>query len=88
MTMQTGDKVTIKRGKLNGQEGEVKLANAQEVFLELADGSFTTQKIGNIKTPTEATITQDELAAILSSAVTTGGDTLAVRDVIHALDAK
>lgn len=86
--MQTGDKLTIKRGKLSGQEGELKLSNGDTVVLELADGSFTTQKVSNIRQPVEATITQDELAAILSSAVTTGGDSLPVRDIIHSLDAK
>jgi len=91
MTIQTGDKVTIKRGKLNGQAGEV-IAFQEDpaaYVLKLEDGTFSVQNAGNVKAPTEATITQGELAAILSSAVTTGGDdTLSVRDVIHYIDAK
>jgi hypothetical protein len=85
--MQTGDKVTIKRGKLAGTEGEVKLTNADTVVLELGNGDLITQKTNNIKVPAEATITQSELAAIVSSVNgPAAGDGLA--ELIHSIDAK
>lgn len=84
--MKIGDKVTIKRGKLNGQVGEVKIANGDKVVLEMADGSLEIQNATNIRQPVEATITQDELAAILNSvALTASGDLDAL---VHSIDAK
>lgn len=83
MTIKTGDMVSIKRGKLNGQEGEVIAFQKQPAayVLKMADGTFTVQNVGNVKEPTEVTITQDELAAIISSHNE-------VDDLVHALDAK
>lgn len=82
--MQTGDIVTIKRGKLAGTEGEVKLTNADTVVLELKNGDLITQKASNIRVPAEATITQAELAAILGSV----GDASGLAGLVHAIDAK
>lgn len=82
--MQTGDTVTIKRGKLAGTEGEVKLTNADTVVLELKNGDLITQKTSNIRVPAEATITQDELAAIIGSV----GSDPTTDEIVHAIDAK
>jgi ribosomal protein L24 len=87
--MQTGDTVTIKRGKLAGTEGEVKLTNADTVVLELKNGDLITQKTSNIRVPAEATITQAELAAIVGSVAYTEDDgRRAVDAIIVAIDAK
>lgn len=86
--MQTGDTVTIKRGKLAGTEGEVKLTNADTVVLELKNGDLITQKTSNIRVPAEATITQAELAAILGSRIEENGTILNADGLIHAIDAK
>lgn len=87
--MQTGDIVTIKRGKLAGTEGEVKLTNADTVVLELKNGDLITQKASNIRVPAEATITQAELAAIIGSVAYTEDDgRRTVDSIIVAIDAK
>jgi ribosomal protein L24 len=89
MTTKTGDKVTIKRGKLSGTEGEVFAfqENPPAYVLKLADGTFVVQNVSNVKAPTEATITQDELAAILGSAMSVDG-AVYPSDLIHSIDAK
>jgi hypothetical protein len=91
MTIKTGDMVSIKRGKLNGQEGEVIAFQEKPAayVLKMADGTFTVQNVGNVKAPTEATITQDELAAVLMSTSISGHEAGVFLDsVIHNLDAK
>jgi hypothetical protein len=81
MSIQAGDTVTIKRGKRSGDEGEVKLTNADTVVLEMKDGELITQKRTNIKAPDEATITQGELAQVVASHNT-------IQDLVHALDSR
>lgn len=91
MTIQTGDKVTIKRGKQSGQAGEVIAfqENPAAYVLKLKDGTYVVQNVTNVKAPTEATVTQDELAAILDSVSISGHEAGAfLDDLVHALDAK
>lgn len=87
--MQTGDIVTIKRGKLAGAEGEVKLTNADTVVLELKNGGLITQKTSNIRVPAEATITQAELAAVIGSVSHEDDyEQNYMTKLVHAIDAK
>ena len=87
--MQTGDKVTIRRGKFKGQEGEV-IAHQSDpaaYVLKLDDGTFQVVNATNVIEPTEATITQGELAALINTA--TGSDPEdRLADLVHAIDSK
>lgn len=66
--IKKGIMVSVKRGaKLAGQAAEVIEVNGNEAALKLADGSFTVQKITNIKVPDEPVITLSELAAIVQN---------------------
>ena len=87
--MQTGDKVTIRRGKLKGQEGEViaHQSDPSAYVLKLDDGTFQVVNATNVIEPTEATITQSELAAIISSVIEDNGKIIA-DGLIHSLDSK
>lgn len=68
--IKKGITVGIKRGaKLAGQAAEVIEVNGNEAALKLADGSFTVQKITNIKVPDEPVLTLSELAAIVQNEI-------------------
>lgn len=86
--MQTGDKVTIKRGKFKGEVGEViaHQDNPSAYVLKLDDGTFQVVNATNVIEPTEATITQGELAALVNSIdpLDEGG----LGALVHAIDAK
>lgn len=88
--MQTGDKVTIRRGKLKGQEGEViaHQADPAAYVLKLDDGTFQVVNATNVVEPIEATITQNELAALINSVDDNQQADRAFRDLIHAIDSK
>lgn len=79
--MQTGDEVTIRRGKYKGETGEVFAVKGDKVVLTMKDGEIEVFNHSNIKEPSEATITQGELAALINSNVS-------IDDLVHALDAK
>lgn len=87
--MQTGDKVTIRRGKLKGQAGEV-IAHQDSpaaYVLKLGDGTHHVVNTTNVVEPTEATITQNELAALVNTVSgPAAGDGLI--ELVHAIDAK
>ena len=85
--MQTGDKVTIRRGKLKGEAGEVKFAQGDKVALIMDNGELEVVNRSNIKEPVEATITQGELAALINTAADADAGT-ELGDLVHALDSK
>lgn len=89
--MQAGDKVTIRRGKLKGEVGEV-IAHQSDpaaYVLKLGDGTFQVVNVTNVIEPTEATITQAELAAIISSEASSGEPGgYRMDSLVHAIDAK
>lgn len=82
--MQTGDKVTIRRGKLKGEAGEVKFAQGDKVALIMDSGELEVVNRSNIKEPDEATITQSELAAIINS----HPEHVPLTVLVHDLDSK
>lgn len=65
--------VTIKRGKLSGQAGEVIETNGKSIVLKLADGTFTVQNETNVKAPEVPTIAADRLAEVIQNAIDTEG---------------
>lgn len=86
--MQAGDKVTIRRGELKGEVGEVKLTQGDQVALIMErDGALELVNRSNIKELVEATITQAELGAIISSHIDEDGKVY-VADLVHNIDAK
>jgi len=88
--MQTGDKVTIRRGKLKGEAGEVKFAQGDKVALIMDNGELEVVNRSNIKEPMEATISQGELAAIVNSLEVdhANGHDIAIAELVHAIDSK
>lgn len=90
--MQAGDKVTIRRGKLKGQAGEV-IAHQSDpaaYVLKLGDGTHQVVNATNVIEPTEATIAQAELAAIINSLEVdhANGHDVAISELVHAIDSK
>lgn len=77
MTIQTGDTVTIKRGKHSGQTGTVVAATATQAVVQLGD-EYVPQNLTNIKAPSEPTITLTEVAALVNE----GGER---EDLVRAL---
>lgn len=89
MAIKLGDKVTIRRGKNKGEEVHVQLVVNHGKGLVVQDSSGETYLVTttNVREPEEATISQDELAALIGSVNGPGaGDGLA--DLVHAIDAK
>lgn len=77
MSIQTGDTVTIRRGKLAGASGEVIAINHSEAVLKLAGGTFSTQNVTNIKAPDVPSINADDLADIFNGNVSEWSSSLA-----------
>jgi ribosomal protein L24 len=85
MQIQAGDKLTIRRGKLKGEAGEVIAYQADPAayVLKMADGTFSVQNVKNVIEPAETTITQSELAGLIATNYESGMEAL-----IHDLDSK
>jgi hypothetical protein len=71
MTHNVGDKLTIRRGKLKGQTGEVALVGKGEdgtavYVLQLPNGVLASEGHSNVKAEPEATIGTAQLADVLS----------------------
>lgn len=77
MSIQTGDTVTIRRGKLAGTTGTVTDVNETEAALKLTDGGFSIQKLSNVKAPDVPTINADDLADIFNGNVSEWSSSLA-----------
>lgn len=87
--MQTGDEVKIRRGKYKGQAGEVFAVKGEKVVLTMKDGEIEVFNHSNVIEPTEATITQGELAAIISSEASSGEPGgYRMDSLVHAIDSK
>lgn len=84
MTINAGQTVTIKRGKLSGQAGEVISVSGTQVALKLTDGTLAVQNETNIKVPDAATITETRLAEVINNAIKSAA-TPAERDTLYAL---
>lgn len=89
MTIQTGDTITIRRGKLKGQKATVEILQgdpATAYVVKLPDGTLSLETAANVKPEAQATITEGDLAAIISTEANVGvGD---FESLVHALDAK
>lgn len=81
MSIQTGDTVTIRRGKLAGGTGEVIAINTDDCVLKFPNGTFSTQKLSNVKAPDVPTINADDLAA----AIQDQADETATNEGMYAL---
>ena len=91
MNIQAGDKLTIRRGKLKGEAGEVIAYQADPAayVLKMDDGKFSVQNVKNVIEPAETTITQSELAAIISSEASSGeSGGYRMDSLVHAIDSK
>lgn len=74
MSIQTGDTVTIRRGKLANQTGTVVALAEGQAVLQLASQELSVQKLTNVKAPEQPAITADALAEVISRNVDSDGD--------------
>jgi hypothetical protein len=85
--IKQGQMVSIKRGaKLSGQAAEVISVNSDEAALKLADGSFTVQKITNIKVPDEPVLTLSELVDVVQNEINGAPNTETLLRLVDALE--
>lgn len=68
MSIQTGTEVTIKRGKLAGQVGQVVAGPYGDEYAVTIGGKVTTQKDTNLAVAPEATVTVSQVADVLFKA--------------------
>lgn len=91
MSIQTGDTVTIRRGKRKGEQGTVKFVQGSPVatayVVEFGESDVSLENAANVKAPEQSTITEGDLAAIVGTEAGVAAPG-AFDSLIHALDAK
>lgn len=85
MSIQTGDTVTIRRGKLANQTGTVVALAEGQAVLQLASQELSVQKLTNVRAPEQPTITADALALHVRGTVSEAG-TIYKDDLVTVLE--
>lgn len=90
MSIEKNEKVTIKRGKLAGQSGEIEAGpDAQDQYaVKLDSGELIVQKASNLRAPEELTVTASQLGMALAQArqETVLNEGIEARDLADALE--
>lgn len=90
MSIETGETVTIKRGKLAGRTGEVKNGpdSLDQYAVHLDTGELIVQKGSNLRAPEEMTVTVRQLdqAIELARQETSLDQGFSARDLVEALE--
>ena len=86
MSINEGDKVSIRRGKHAGVEATAVSVAKDDIAVKLPDGSLTVVKETNVRPPVEPTIRQSELVAIVRELISGGADSETMDGLITKLD--